>query len=121
MDPVHEAAPVRFELGFARSARTDAAGLLGERSTLAPQTGQAVLQECELDLRFAFGRAGVLREDVQDHRGPIDRGAPEDLLQVALLGRREIVFEHDGVGVDGQTDLAELLHLARTQERRRIG
>ena len=48
------------------------------------------------------GRAGVLGEDVQDHRGAVDRGASEDLLQVALLGRREVVFEDHRVRVDAR-------------------
>ena len=55
---------------------------------------------------------GVLAEDVEDHGGAVDRRAPEQLLQVVLLRRRQLVVEHDGVGVDGEAQLLELLDLA---------
>ena len=31
------------------------------------------------------------------------------------------MLEDDGVGVQGEADLAQLLHLARAEERRRVG
>ena len=83
--------------------------------------GSRYCKQRQFDLGLAFGSAGVLREDVQDHRGAVDRRAPEDLLQVALLGRREVVFEDHGVGVERETDLAKFLYLARAEERRGIG
>ena len=65
----------------------DTARLLGQRATLAPQPRQPVAEQGQLDLRLALLAVGVLGEDVEDHRGPVDRGAPEQLLQVELLGR----------------------------------
>ena len=69
------------------------------RGALAPQPGQAVAEQGQLDLGLALLAAGVLGEDVEDHRGAVDGGAPEQLLQVALLRRRELVVEHDRVAV----------------------
>jgi hypothetical protein len=106
VNAVDEASTVGFELGLARSPGPDATGLLGERPARSTKSRQPVLQEGQLNLRLALGGAGVLGEDVEDHRGPVDRGAPEDLLEVALLRRREIVFEDHGVRIECETDLA---------------
>ena len=121
VDAVDESATVRLQLGLARTPRADATGLLGERPPGAAQSRQPVLQEGQFHLRLALGSAGVLREDVEDHRGAVDGRSTEDLLQVALLGRREVVLEDDGVGVDREADLAQFLHLARPEERGGIG
>ena len=75
----------------------------------AAQAGQAVAQQGQLDLGLALERVGVLGEDVEDHRGAVDGRAPEQLLQVVLLGRAELVVEHDGVGVDREAQLVQLL------------
>ena len=75
-----------------------------ERAAGAAKPRQSVLQERELDLGLALGGARVLGEDVEDDRGAVDRRAPEDLLEVALLGGREIVFEHHRVRVDREAD-----------------
>ena len=56
-------------------------------------------EQRQLHLRLALGAAGVLGEDVEDHRGPVDGGAPEQLLQVAVLRRGQVVVEHDRVRV----------------------
>jgi hypothetical protein len=46
---------------------------------------------------------------------------PEHLLEVELLGGRELVVEHDRVGVDGETDLLQLLGLALADVPRVVG
>ena len=74
--------------------------------------GQPVAQQRELDLRLALGAARVLGEDVEDHRGAVDRRAAEQPLEVALLGGGERLVEHDGVGVDGEAQLVQLGDLA---------
>ena len=71
----------------------------------APQAGQPVAQLGQLHLGLALLGPGVLGEDVEDHRGAVDGGAPEDLLQVPRLGRRQLVVEDDGVGVDLEAEL----------------
>ncbi len=95
-----QAPAVDLELGLARAPGADAPGLLGQGQAPAPQAGQAVAELGQLDLGLALLGRGVLGEDVEDHRRAVDGGAAEQLLQVAALGRRELVVEHDGVGVD---------------------
>ena len=100
VNALDETAAIDFELGLAGTPGADATGLLGERATRAAKTRQAVLEQRELDLGLAFRRARVLGEDVENDRRAVDRRAPEDLLKVALLGRREVVLEDHGVGVN---------------------
>jgi hypothetical protein len=64
---------------------------------------------------------GVLGEDVEDEGGAVDGRPPQDLLQVAALGRRQLVVEDHGVGVDDVGDVAQLLGLALADEGGRIG
>ena len=104
--PLEEPSPVDLELRLAGTPGPDAAGLLAECSSSTAQTGQPVAEEGQLDLGLALGGPRVLGEDVEDHRGAVDGGPTEDLLEVALLCRREIVVEDHGVGIDCQADLA---------------
>ena len=92
--------------------RGHATGLLGELHAAAAQAWQPVAQQRQLDLGLALLAGGVLGEDVEDHRGAVDGGAPEQLLEVVLLRRGELVVEDDGVAVDLEGDLAQLLGLA---------
>ena len=85
-----------------------------------PQPGQPVAEQGQFDLGAPFGGAGVLGEDVEDHRGAVDGGAAQDLLQVPLLGGGEVVVEHHGVGVDGQADRRQLLGFAPAEIGGRI-
>ena len=107
-DAAHDPPPVDLELGLAAAEPgADAAALLRQVGVrAAPQARQPVAQQRQLDLRLALERVGVLGEDVEDHRGAVDRRAAEQLLEVELLGRRQLVVEHDGVGVDGEAQLA---------------
>ena len=103
-------------------AGADATALLGQVGVgAAAQAGQAIAQQRQLDLGLALQRVRVLGEDVEDHRGAVDGGAPEQLLQVELLGRAQLVVEHDGVGVDLEAQLAQLLGLALADEPRVVG
>ena len=100
----------------------DATALLRQlRVGATPQPRQPVAQQRQLDLRLALQRVRVLGEDVEDDRGAVDRGAAEHLLQVVLLRRGELVVEHDGVGVDRQAHVAQLLDLALADEPRVVG
>src|SRR5271166_3998549 len=97
--PLEEPPPVDLEDRLAGTPGPDAAGLLAECASSTAQTGQPVTEEGELDLRLPFGGPCVLGEDVEDHRGAVDGGPPEDLLEVALLCRREVVVEDHGVRI----------------------
>jgi hypothetical protein len=65
----------------------DAAAQSAEFGSATTKSGQSVPQLCELDLDHAFVAGGVLSENVQNQRDPVDDIALEDLLEVALLGR----------------------------------
>jgi hypothetical protein len=85
--PLHQAAPVDLEFRLAGTTGADAAGLLAERPAPSPQSRQPVAEKRQLHLGPTLGGAGVLGEDVEDHRGAVDGGTPQDLLEVPLLGR----------------------------------
>ncbi len=116
-----EAPAVDLELRLARSPGPDATGLLAQRGTAAAQAGQAVAQQGQLHLRLALGAARVLGEDVEDDRGAVDGGAAEELLEVPVLRRGQVVVEHDGVGVEALAQRGDLLGLAAADEGRRVG
>ena len=128
VDAALDAATVDLELGLAGAAGADAgparrhaAALLGQRRALAAHAGQPVLEQGQLDLGLALLAVGVLGEDVEDHRGAVDGGAPEQLLEVALLGRGQLVVEHHGVAVGLEGHLVQLLGLALAHVGGRIG
>ena len=128
VDAPHETPPIDLELRLAGAAGTDAgcarghaARLLRQIPALAANARQPVAQQRQLDLRLALLAVRVLGEDVEDHRGAVDRRASEQLLEVELLRRRQLVVEHDGVGVDRQRHFAELLGLALADVGRRVG
>ena len=121
-DAAHDASAIDLELRLAAAEPgADTAALLRQLGGgTTPQPRQAVAQQGQLDLRLALERVGVLPEDVEDHRGAVDRGAAEQLLEVVLLRGRQLVVEHDGVGVDTEAELAQLLGLALADEPRVI-
>ena len=95
VDAALDAAAVDLELGLAGTAGADpgAAGrdmppaCWDSARALAAEARQPVAEQGQLDLRLALLAVGVLGEDVEDHRGAVDGGAAEQLLEVALLGR----------------------------------
>ena len=128
-DATLDAATVDLELRLARTAGADAgaarrrhaAGLLRQLLAPAAQARQPVAQQRQLDLGLALLARGVLGEDVEDHRGAVDGRAPEQLLEVVLLRRRQLVVEDDRVAVDLEADLAQLLGLALADVVRGVG
>ena len=116
-----EAPAVDLELRLSRAPGSDATRLLAQGGPAAAQAGEPVAQERQLHLRLALGTARVLGEDVEDHRRPVDGGATEQLLQVPVLRRRQLVVEDDGVGVEAVAQGGDLLRLAATDEGRRVG
>src|SRR5690606_23660921 len=79
-DPLVDAPAIRLQLRLTGATQTDTTGratcapasLPGQRLAPTAQARQQVLQLRQFDLRLALPRAGVLREDVQDERGPVD-------------------------------------------------
>jgi len=122
VDAPHDAPPVDLELRLAGATRVHAAAaLLGQLHALAADARQPVAQLRELDLRLALLARRVLGEDVEDHRGAVERAALEDALEVELLRGCELLVEHDGVGVDLLGQLVDLLGLALADERAGVG
>ena len=72
-------------------------------------------------LRLALGGLGVLGEDVQDQRGPVDDLDLDDVLQRAPLAGAQFVVAHDSVGAVLDDDVAQLLGLAGPEIGGRIG
>src|SRR5439155_7238287 len=111
---------VGLELGFARTAGADAAGLALEMLPQAGQAGQGVLKLRELDLESRLASARAPGEDVEDQLGAVDHLAVERLLEVAHLRRRQIVVEDHEIGVPLRRERLELLDLALADERGRM-
>ena len=107
-----DAPAVDLELGLARTAGADAAGLLAELDAATTQARQPVAQLRQLDLHHPLLARGVLGEDVEDQRHAVDDVAPEQLLQVALLSGRQLVVEDHDVDVEGVGQAAQLVGLA---------
>ena len=82
------------------STVSDAAGEPGERRLTNREKRLKIAQLRKLYLQLAFPGGRVLRENVEDHRSAVERASLEDALEVELLRRRELVVEHDGVGVN---------------------
>ncbi len=62
----------------------------------------------------------MLGEDVEDDGGAIECRTFENSLEVELLGGRQFVVEHHGVGVEHQRRLEDLVDLALADERGRV-
>ncbi len=60
------------------------------------------------------------REDVEDQLGAVDDAGLPSLLEVATLGRRQVVVHDDGVGANTLGFVTDLFHLALAEERGRV-
>ncbi len=120
-EPPLDAPPVDLELGLTRAPGADATALLAELIAPSPQTGQPIAELGQLDLGLALEGGGVLGEDVEDHRGAVEGGALQDLLEVVLLCRAELVVEHHGVGVVVDGRIEDLAGLALADEGGGVG
>jgi hypothetical protein len=119
-DPAPDAPAIGLELGLARAASPDPGTLLGQLEALATQAREAVPEQRELDLQGALTRGGVLGEDVEDERLPVDDVDLEPLLEVALLGGAQLVVEHHHVGIERPQRLGQLVGLPRADQVGRI-
>ena len=74
----------------------------------------------QLDLEVSLVRPGVRGENVEDHLGAIDHLDLELSLEVAGLGRTEVVVEDDDVRLLGLDQRFQLLDLARADVGRDV-
>ena len=127
LDAVVDAAAVGFQLRFTGAARADAAAQPGHLDALAGQARQQVIQLRQFHLQAAFPGARAAGEDVEDELRAVDDAARQLLLQIALLGGREVVVEDDQAGIQRLAQLRQFLRLCpgrsewRLPARRGIG
>ena len=121
VDAALNAPPVRLQLGFARSPGSNSAAKLRHRLAPARQAWQHVLKLRQLHLKLALARPCVARKNVQDQLCPVKHPAGQRRIQVAQLGRRQIVIEAHHVRLGGCDNARDLLNLAGPDQRRRIG
>ena len=121
VDAALNLAAIGFELGFAGTAGADAAAQLRHCLALAGEPRQHVLKLRQLDLQLAFAGARVAGKDVQNELRPVENPAGKLGLEVAQLGRRQVVVEEHQVGLGRGDDPGNLLDFARADQRGRIG
>ena len=120
----HAAVDLELALAFAEARSHAAAHAVGGQvGPHAAQARQQVLVLGEPHLQPALLAGGVQGEDVEDERRTVDdlHVAAHRLLEVRLLGGRQLVVEHDEVGRVGARKLGHFFGLARAHERTRIG
>ena len=113
-------APVGLDLGLTGTSGPDAAtaghpAARLPRQGLAPATQprQHVLQLRQLDLRLAFAALGVLGEDVEDERGPVDHLDLDHAFEAPELARAELAVADHRVRAGRRHDCGQLARLAR--------
>ena len=111
-DPGAHDPAVRLELRFARATGADPAAGPAQVGPQSGQPGQLVFELGELDLEAALVGLGVQREDVEDQPAAVDDLDVEQLLQGALLARRELVVRDEHVEAGLALGRGELLRLA---------
>ena len=117
LDALLQQPAVGLELGLAGAAQADRTAALAVQ--VAPAAHQArghVLELRQFDLQLAFMAARALGEDVEDQPGAVDHAALEELLQVALLARRQRVVDQHEVGAAGIGRGLDLVELAAAQQ-----
>ena len=105
----------------AGAAAGPATGLAGQVAAPASQPLLEVLQLGQLDLSLTLGALGVLGEDVEDQRGPVDDLDLDLVLEVAQLRRGQLAVADHRVGAGGDHDVAQLLDLAPADVGGRVG
>ena len=114
-------AAVGLELRLAGTAHADTAFLPLEVGPAAHQARGDVFQLRELDFELAFEAAGALRENIENQAVSIEHAAAGELLEVALLARRERVIDQDDVGGVVFGDGPNFVGLAAAHEEAGIG
>jgi hypothetical protein len=112
---------IRFQLCFAGPAHANPATEFLEVSPQSRQSRQRILQLRKLHLHLRFGRARTRRENVENELGAIDDALVQHPFEILALRGGQLVIEHDQRRTTILDELAELLDLARTEIRGRIG
>ena len=120
LDPLPDPAAVRLQLRLAGPAGSDPAAEPRQQHAAPRQPRQQVVELRQLDLEPALARARPAREDVEDQLRAVERLALDLLLQVALLGRRELLVEEHQLGLLQGAARLHLAHLAAADECRGV-
>src|SRR2546423_1450361 len=80
-----------------------------------------MLQLRQLNLQFAFPRAGALRENIQNKRSAIEDLAIEYSLEIAALRGRKLVVENHRIDICLSAIAGELVRLSFPDKCARAG
>ena len=119
--PPRNLSPIGFQLRFTGTARADAAAQLRHLHAMPGQPRHHVLQLRQFDLQLAFPRARMPRKNIEDELRAVDHPPLNNLFNVALLRRTEIVIEEKNVGIHRSRRARDFLELAGANQGRRIG
>ena len=86
LNAMGDAAPVGFELRFARPAGAYAAAQPRHLDAVPGEARQQVIELRQFDLEAAFARAGARGEDVEDQLGAVDNAAFESIFRGCAAG-----------------------------------
>ena len=118
--PDHPA--IGLDLGFARSAKeAEAAALPFQVGPAADQTTSLIVEMGELDLKAPFRRGGPGAEYLQNQAGSVNYLDVQLLFQIPLLDGAETAIHNQDRGGIVRHHLADLVDLARPEQRRRLG
>ena len=112
---------VRLKLCFTRAACADAAAELRHLNAASGESRQHVVQLSELHLQLTFSGSRMLGKNIEDQLRSIDHSPLNNLFDIALLGRAEIVIEEQDIGVDRSGGSSNFLELASADQRCGIG
>ena len=97
-DAVADAAAIELERALAGALAADAAAHAVAAAAALAQPRREVAQPRDLDLQARLAGLRVAVEDLEDHARAIEHVDAGRLLEVALLGRREVVIDEDDLG-----------------------
>jgi hypothetical protein len=92
-----------------------ATSLTRHRITPTTKAREEVVELCELDLGLTFAGLGVLGEDIEDHRGPVNHLDLDGVFERAALARGELGVCNNSVCPNGHDDLVKFLDLSATK------
>ena len=102
---------VGLELALTGAARAETAAQALEVLPEPAHAREVVLELRQLDLELALGADGVLGEDVEDQLRAVDHARLQSVLELALLGRRELVVHDQRLGARLRERLLQLRQL----------
>ena len=121
VDPLLDEPAIDLELFLARPTHADPHLEARQMGPQLLEPRQRILQLRQLHRQAGLVGAGPRGEDVEDHLGAVKNLRLQLLLEVADLGRREVVVEDHDVGVVVGDEPGQLRHLPLAEIGRLIG